>query len=94
MGAIMFRKFQITEIINRTTNVRSYRFDGPNDFLYLWKGLIARIGRTTIKKAVPDLLQSLFHICGPPRMVRSMRELLDEMEVPHKRILFEDFYGY
>ncbi|MCL7475543.1 MAG: FAD-dependent oxidoreductase [Methanosarcinales archaeon] len=59
-----------------------------------WKGICGRIDRTMIQKEVTDLLQSLFYICGPPSMVQSMREPLEEMEVPKERILFEDFYGY
>ena len=59
-----------------------------------WKGICGRIDRTIIKKEVPDFLQRLFYICGPPPMVQSMRELLEEMEIPKERILFEDFFGY
>ena len=41
------------------------------------------------------LNNSIFYICGPPGMLKSMQILLQEdLEIPKERIKVEEFTGY
>jgi len=60
-----------------------------------WKG---RIGFTTsemIKQEIPDYAGRVFYICGPPKMVDSLRSLLsDELKLQREKVKWEHFLGY
>ncbi len=41
------------------------------------------------------LENSIFYICGPPNMLKSMKSLIqEELEFPKERIMVEEFTGY
>ena len=62
-----------------------------------WKGEYGRIDKAMILKYVDTnvLNNSIFYICGPPSMLKSMQALLQEdLEIPKERIKIEEFTGY
>jgi ferredoxin-NADP reductase/nitrite reductase/ring-hydroxylating ferredoxin subunit len=62
-----------------------------------WKGEYGRIDKAMILKYVDTnvLNNSIFYICGPPSMLKSMQALLQEdLEIPKERIKVEEFTGY
>jgi len=62
-----------------------------------WKGENGRIDKEMILKYVDNnvLNNSIFYICGPPEMLKSMQSLLEkELEIPKERIKVEEFTGY
>jgi len=62
-----------------------------------WKGEYGRIDKAMILKYVDTnvLNNSIFYICGPPSMLKSMQALLEEdLEIPKERIKIEEFTGY
>lgn len=61
------------------------------------KGEKGRINKEMIQKYVDmhTLNNSIYYICGPPDMLKSMRSLLeDEMDIPKERVKIEEFTGY
>ena len=59
-----------------------------------WKGYTGYINRDMVKKEIPDYKERTFYICGPPKMVEAMENLLKELMVPQNQIKKENFYGY
>jgi glycine betaine catabolism B len=62
-----------------------------------WRGEYGRIDKAMILKYVDAsvLDNSIFYICGPPSMLKSMQALLqEELEIPKERIKVEEFTGY
>jgi glycine betaine catabolism B len=62
-----------------------------------WKGEYGRINKAMILKYLnTDVLNnSIFYICGPPGMLKSMQALLqEELNIPKERIKIEEFTGY
>lgn len=63
----------------------------------VWKGEKGRISKEIILKHVDTntLNNSIFYVCGPPDMLKSMQLLLEnEMDIPKERIKVEEFTGY
>ncbi len=59
-----------------------------------WNGQRGRINKEMIQQEIPDYMERVFYICGPPKMVEAMVRLLKEMSVPDKQIKQEYFPGY
>jgi ferredoxin-NADP reductase/nitrite reductase/ring-hydroxylating ferredoxin subunit len=62
-----------------------------------WKGEYGRIDKAMILKYadINVLNNSIFYICGPPSMLKSMQSLLQEdLKIPKERIKIEEFTGY
>jgi ferredoxin-NADP reductase/nitrite reductase/ring-hydroxylating ferredoxin subunit len=62
-----------------------------------WKGEYGRIDKAMILKYADTnvLNNSIFYICGPPSMLKSMQALLQEdLKIPKERIKIEEFTGY
>ena len=48
-----------------------------------------------VRQEIPDYMDRVFFICGPPGMVDGMRSmLLNKLSVPQNNIIIEDFLGY
>jgi ferredoxin-NADP reductase len=48
-----------------------------------------------VKQEIPDHMERVFFICGPPGMVDGMRAmLLDKLSIPAGQVITEDFLGY
>lgn len=59
-----------------------------------WQDEVGFISEEMIKKYVPLQKLPLFYICGAPKMVQTLHQLLLEMDIPEQNIHLEDFPGY
>jgi len=62
-----------------------------------WKGEKGRIDVTMLKRYLnsDDMEKSIFYVCGPPAMVKSMQDILGaNLQIPAERIKVEEFTGY
>lgn len=61
----------------------------------IWKGRTGYINDTMIKEEIPDYTERIFYICGPPRMVESLINILrNKLSVQQDKIKIENFVGY
>ncbi len=61
----------------------------------IWKGRTGYIDDTMIKEEIPDYTERIFYICGPPRMVESLINILrNKLSVQQDKIRIENFVGY
>ncbi|MFB0526747.1 MAG: ferredoxin--NADP reductase [bacterium] len=61
----------------------------------IWKGRTGYIDDTMIKEEIPDYTERIFYICGPPRMVESLIDILkNKLSIEENRIKRENFVGY
>jgi ferredoxin-NADP reductase len=58
-----------------------------------WNGFTGFINREMIQKVIPDYLDRVFYICGPPGMVDAMVVILKSLNIPEKQIKKEQFVG-
>jgi ferredoxin-NADP reductase len=59
-----------------------------------WEGYTGYIDAEMIRKEAPDYKSRVFYICGPPGMVKAMKNLLQELNIPAEQIKTENFFGY
>lgn len=60
-----------------------------------WSGKQGRISGDIIREEIPDYLERIFYICGPPQMVNDLKEVLTkELMVDTQKIKTELFTGY
>lgn len=62
-----------------------------------WRLEKGRIDASLIKKYIDsaELENSVFYVCGPPTMLKAMRDLLEhDLRIPIDRIKIEEFTGY
>jgi len=61
----------------------------------IWKGRTGYIDDTMIKEEIPDYAERIFYICGPPRMVESLIDILkNKLNIEEDKIKRENFVGY
>lgn len=53
--------------------------------------VIGRVDSALLRRAAPDLEDSLFFLCGPPAMVEETRKVLESIGVPASHVLSERF---
>lgn len=59
-----------------------------------WPGAVGTIDAEVMKAAVDDLSAPIFYLAGPPKMVESMRNVLNVAGKDDDDIRSEQFYGY
>lgn len=59
-----------------------------------WQGEKRRIDAGFVHDHVPDFNNVAFYVCGPPKMVDAIVEMLKNENVTQERILSESFWGY
>lgn len=59
-----------------------------------WRGRTGFINSQIVAEAVPDYLERLHYISGPPKMVVSLKEQLDALGVPAGQMKLDSFTGY
>jgi ferredoxin-NADP reductase len=59
-----------------------------------WTGKVGMIDAGMVKKEIPEYLNTVFYVCGPPAMVDAMVKLLKNMGIPEEQIRRENFLGY
>lgn len=59
-----------------------------------WNEEQGRIDKNFIQKHVPDFDKRDFYICGPPKMVEDMENILKSLDISPDKIFTEKFTGY
>jgi ferredoxin-NADP reductase len=59
-----------------------------------WKGRRGHVDQAAIMEEIPDFLERVFYICGPPALVDSLAAALSALQVPEPHIKIEHFPGY
>lgn len=60
-----------------------------------WTGRTGLIDSKMIREEVPDFMERVFYVCGPPAMVSSLKGILkNDLSVPEDKIKIENFPGY
>ena len=54
-----------------------------------WTGLTGRLNAEMIKRRCNEWANALYYMAGPPAMVDTMQQILDEMVIPQDRIRTE-----
>jgi len=71
-----------------------YTVTKPENSQIPWIGEIGRISEMLIKKYVPDIVDTLFYVVGPPPMEEATTKMLKDMKIEEENILTEAFTGY
>ena len=88
---IIFRR-EFEEMQERNENLKVvFTVSEPSES---WTGYKGRINTQMVEKEIPDYIERVFYICGPPAMVEAMHNLLKNLDVPQKQIKEENFPGY
>ena len=59
-----------------------------------WTGRTGFVNSQVVTETMPDYMERLHFISGPPKMVTSLKEQLETLDVPAKQILIDSFTGY
>ena len=59
-----------------------------------WKGKRGHIDLQLIRDELPDYLERVFYVCGPPSLVTDLVDALNTLGVPAANIKTENFLGY
>ena len=59
-----------------------------------WKGRRGHIDLQLIREELPDYMERVFYVCGPPSLVTDLVDALNTLGVPAANIKTEDFLGY
>jgi ferredoxin-NADP reductase len=60
-----------------------------------WYGRVGYIDDKMIKEEMPDYMERVFYICGPPKMVEILIDILkNKLSIKPERIKRENFVGY
>ncbi len=90
---IVFRS-ELDEIATENHRIRvEYVLSGP-DTPPGWKGKKGFITSELIAELVPDHKERIFYLSGPLRMVLSLEEQLDAIELPQAQVKRDYFPGY
>ncbi len=92
---IIFRQ-DLDEMQSVNKNIRVvYTLSSPDIDKQAWRGRTGYIDDKMIKEEISDFNERTFYICGPPRMVESLINILkDKLSVPEDKIKIENFAGY
>lgn len=71
-----------------------YTITKPEDSQTSWNGETGRISEMLIRKYIPDTVDTLFYVVGPPPMEEATTKLLKDMHITEENILTEAFTGY
>jgi ferredoxin-NADP reductase len=59
-----------------------------------WKGRRGHVDRAAITEEIPDYLERVFFVCGPPALVDGLTGALRALQVPASHVKIEHFPGY
>lgn len=59
-----------------------------------WQGNVGHFDANSIKAEVPDYMNRIFYLSGPPSLVHAFENTLGEMGVPRRNIKMDYFVGY
>ena len=87
-------KNDLDKMANQSKNVKIVNtITRPEESKQKWTGIVGRVDENMIKENC-DVNNSVFYICGPPKMVDTLVEILKKMNVDESRIKIEHFDGY
>ena len=85
---ILFKK-KFDQISDKHPNIKTvYTLTKVNT---PWTGYSRRIDKEMIREEIPDFNERVFFVCGPPKFVTSMENILNEQKVDNKNIRKEKF---
>ncbi len=88
---LCFRK-ELLRIAERSKNIRIlFALSGSGPFEG-WKGLHGRIDLDLVRKHAPDFKERMVCVCGPPPMIKALREGLKAEGLQNEQIRYE-FFG-
>jgi len=92
---IIFRKdLDDMQAVNKNLRI-VYTLTSPDIDRKTWQGRIGYIDDKMIKEEISDFNERVFYICGPPRMVESLINILrNKLGVQQDKIKIENFVGY
>jgi len=92
---IIFRKdLDDMQAVNKNLRI-VYTLTSPDIDRKTWQGRIGYIDDKMIKEEISDFNERTFYICGPPRMVESLINVLrNKLGVQQDKIRIENFVGY
>lgn len=87
---------ELEEMEREHKNLKTvFSLDTPEACPPGWKGKCGFINAGMIREELPDYLERVFYVCGPPVMVTGLVSILEgELKVPAGRIKRENFSGY
>jgi ferredoxin-NADP reductase len=72
-----------------------YTLTSPDIDEQAWQGRTGYIDDRMVREEIPDFNERVFYICGPPKMVESLIDILkNRLAVQENRIRRENFVGY
>jgi len=72
-----------------------YTLTSPDIDRKAWQGRTGYIDDKMIKEEIADFNERVFYICGPPKMVESLTNILrNKLGIQENRIRIENFVGY
>jgi ferredoxin-NADP reductase len=92
---IIFRQ-DLDEMQKASKNIRIvYTLTSPEIDKKTWPGRAGYIDEKMIEEEISDYKQRVFYICGPPRMVANLVNILkDKLKISEQIIKTENFTGY
>ena len=92
---IIFRK-DLEDMQSDNKNFRIiYTLTSTNIDKQAWQGRTGYINDKMIREEIPDFEERVFYICGPPKMVESLVNILkNNLRIQENRIKTENFVGY
>jgi len=92
---IIFREnLESMEAVNKKFRV-VHTLTSPDIDKRTWQGRTGYIDTEMIKEEIPDFEERVFYICGPPKMVESLANILrNKLATGEDRIRIENFVGY
>jgi len=93
-GIIFKRDFDEMEKYNQNFHA-IYTLTSPAGSQPAWTGRTGRIDDKMIREEIPDYRDRVFYICGPPKMVAAITNILkSEIKLAGDQIKIENFMGY
>jgi len=92
---IIFRQdFDGMQELNKGFKV-VYTLTAPDIDKKTWQGRTGYIDVSMIKEEIPDYNERVFYICGPPKMVEGLVDILrNKLNIDTSKIKIENFTGY
>ncbi len=84
---IIYHK-ELLELEKKNKNLKLYLATTQDES---WEGLNGRVGDKIILELIPDYKEVLFYICGPPKMVSEIQQMLITLGVDRSKIKTERF---
>ncbi len=59
-----------------------------------WRGRTGFVSSQVVTEVMPDYMERLHYVSGPPKMVKSLHEQLETLKIPARQIKIDSFTGY